>query len=49
MAADQLAKSASSTESDDSIETITQSSLQAIEVNPINNETSWMTPIVSYL
>jgi hypothetical protein len=48
--ADQLAKSASSTELDDKIEIVTQSSLQtAIEVNPINIETSWMTPIISYL
>jgi hypothetical protein len=49
MAADQLAKSASSIESDDNIKIVRQSSLQAIEVNPINKETSWMTPIISYL
>jgi hypothetical protein len=49
MAADQLAKSASSIELDDKIEIVKQSSIQAIEVNPINIETSWMTPIISYL
>ena len=48
-AADQLAKLASSSELDDKIEIVRQSSLQTTEVNPINIETSWMTPIISYL
>ena len=48
-AVDQLAKSASLGESDDTMEIVRQSSIQAIEVNPINAETSWMTPIISYL
>jgi hypothetical protein len=49
MATNQLAKSALSIELDDKIEIVKQSSIQAIEVNPINTETSWMTPIISYL
>uniref|UniRef100_A0A2N9GIS8 Integrase catalytic domain-containing protein n=1 Tax=Fagus sylvatica TaxID=28930 RepID=A0A2N9GIS8_FAGSY len=48
-AADQLAKSASSDEPNDEVEIVRHSSLQATEVNPIETETSWMTPIISYL
>ena len=47
--ADQLAKSASSSTSDDQIKIVKQSSLQATEVNPVHTEISWMTPIISYL
>jgi hypothetical protein len=47
--ADQLAKSASSSTVDDKIKVVRQSSLQAIEINPVHTEVSWMTPIVSYL
>jgi ribonuclease HI len=47
--ADQLAKSASSDASNDETGVVKQSSIQTIEVNPINVETSWMTPIISYL
>ena len=45
-ATDQLAKTASS---DDEIEIVRRSSIQTIEINPIDVETSWMTPIISYL
>uniref|UniRef100_A0A2N9J642 Uncharacterized protein n=1 Tax=Fagus sylvatica TaxID=28930 RepID=A0A2N9J642_FAGSY len=48
-AADQLAKSASSDEPNDEVEVVRHSSLQATEVNPIETETCWMTPIISYL
>ena len=48
-AADQLAKSASSNEPNDELEVIQQSSIQAIEVNSIETEICWMTPITSYL
>ena len=48
-AADQLAKSASSNEPNDELEVIQQSSIQAIEVNPIETETWWMTPTTPYL
>ena len=34
---------------DDKIKIVQQSSLQATEMNPVHTETSWMTPIVSYL
>jgi ribonuclease HI len=44
--ADQLAKSASSSMSDDKIKIVKQSSLQATEVNPVHAEISWMTPII---
>uniref|UniRef100_A0A2N9G2A0 Reverse transcriptase domain-containing protein n=1 Tax=Fagus sylvatica TaxID=28930 RepID=A0A2N9G2A0_FAGSY len=47
--ADQLAKHASSSASDDKIEIVQQSSLQVTEMNPVHTETSWMTPIISYL
>ena len=47
--ADQLAKSASSSISDDQVKIVKQSSLQTTEVNPIHTEISWMTPIISYL
>jgi hypothetical protein len=47
--ADQLAKSASSSTADDQIKVVQKSSLQAIEMNPVHIETSWMTPIISYL
>jgi hypothetical protein len=47
--ADQLAKSASSSTADDQIKVVQQSSLQATEMNPVHVETSWMTPIISYL
>ena len=47
--ADQLAKTASLIELDNKIKIVKQSSLQMIKVNPINIETSWMTPIISYL
>jgi ribonuclease HI len=47
--ADQLAKSASSSTADDKIKVVNQSSLQATEMNPVHAETSWMTPIISYL
>uniref|UniRef100_A0A2N9F1K7 Uncharacterized protein n=1 Tax=Fagus sylvatica TaxID=28930 RepID=A0A2N9F1K7_FAGSY len=47
--ADQLAKSASSSIADDQIKVVQQSSLQATEMNPVHVETSWMTPIISYL
>jgi ribonuclease HI len=47
--ADQLAKSASSSTADDKIKIVQQSSLQAIEMNLVHTEVSWMTPIVSYL
>uniref|UniRef100_A0A2N9HRX3 Uncharacterized protein n=1 Tax=Fagus sylvatica TaxID=28930 RepID=A0A2N9HRX3_FAGSY len=47
--ADQLAKSASSSTSDDKIKVVQQSSLQTTEMNPVHAETSWMTPIISYL
>uniref|UniRef100_A0A2N9H0S8 Integrase catalytic domain-containing protein n=1 Tax=Fagus sylvatica TaxID=28930 RepID=A0A2N9H0S8_FAGSY len=47
--ADQLAKSASSSTVDDQIKVVQQSSLQATEMNPVHVETSWMTPIISYL
>ena len=47
--ADQLAKSASSSTTDDKIKVVHQSSLQATEMNPVHTETSWMTPIISYL
>ena len=47
--ADQLAKSASSSTSDDKIKVVQQSSLQAMEMNLVHAETSWMTPIISYL
>ena len=48
-AADQLAKSASSNEPNDEVEVVRHSSLQTIEVNPIETENCWMTPIISYL
>ena len=48
-AADQLAKSTSSNEPNDELEVIQQSSIQAIEVNSIETEICWMTPITSYL
>jgi ribonuclease HI len=47
--ADQLARSASLSISDDNIKIIKQSSLQATEVNPVHTEISWMTPIILYL
>jgi ribonuclease HI len=47
--ADQLARSALSNEPNDELEVVQQSSIQAIEVNPIEAETCWMTPIISYL
>ena len=47
--ADQLAKSASSSTADDKIKVVQQSSLQTPEINPVHTETSWMTPIISYL
>uniref|UniRef100_A0A2N9GR51 Uncharacterized protein n=1 Tax=Fagus sylvatica TaxID=28930 RepID=A0A2N9GR51_FAGSY len=37
------------TRSDDQIKVVQQSSLQATEMNPVHVETSWMTPIISYL
>jgi hypothetical protein len=46
---DQLAKSASADTSKDETKAVNQSSIQTIEVNPNNIETSWMTPIISYL
>uniref|UniRef100_A0A2N9IZQ4 RNase H type-1 domain-containing protein n=1 Tax=Fagus sylvatica TaxID=28930 RepID=A0A2N9IZQ4_FAGSY len=46
---DQLAKHASSSTSDDKIKIVQQSSPQATEMNPVHTETSWMTPIISYL
>ncbi len=48
-AADQLARSASSNESNDEVEVVRHSSLQTIEVNPIETKNCWMTPIISYL
>ena len=48
-AADQLAKSALSIILNDDIRIIRQSSLQTAKVNPVHTETSWMTPIISYL
>jgi hypothetical protein len=48
-AADQLAKSASSAILNDDIRIIRRSSLQTAKVNPVHTETSWMTPIISYL
>jgi hypothetical protein len=47
--ADQLAKLASLNEPNDELEVIQQPSIQAIEVNPIEIETCWMTPTASYL
>jgi ribonuclease HI len=47
--ADQLVKSASSSTADDKIKIVQQSSLQTTEMNPVHTETSWMTPIISYL
>ena len=49
IATDQLAKSASIDASNDVTEVVKQLSIQTIEVDPINIETSWMTPIISYL
>jgi hypothetical protein len=46
---DQLARSASSNEPNDELEVVQHSSLQAIEINPVETETCWMTPITSYL
>uniref|UniRef100_A0A2N9EVJ5 Uncharacterized protein n=1 Tax=Fagus sylvatica TaxID=28930 RepID=A0A2N9EVJ5_FAGSY len=34
---------------DDKIKVVQQSSLQTTEMNPVHTETSWMTPIISYL
>jgi hypothetical protein len=48
-AVDQLARSTSLDESNNKTEIVRQSSIQAIELNPIDVETSWMTPIISYL
>ena len=48
-ATDQIAKSASADTSKDETKVVKQSSIQTIEVDPINIETSWMTPIISYL
>ena len=48
-AADQLARSTSSNEPNDELEVIRHSSLQTIEENPIETETCWTTPIISYL
>ena len=47
--ADQLAKSASSSTTDEKIKIVQQSSLQATEMNPVHTEISWMTPIISYI
>ena len=49
VAADQLARSALSNESNDELEVVQHSSLQAIEINPVETETCWMIPITSYL
>jgi ribonuclease HI len=48
-AADQLARSVSSSEPNEELEVVRHSSLQTIEVNPVETKTSWMTPIISYL
>ena len=48
-ATDQLAKSASSDASNNETKVVKQSSIQTIEVNAINVETSWMKPIISFL
>jgi hypothetical protein len=47
--ADQLARLALLSEPNGELEVVTQSSIQTIEVNPVDTETSWMTPITSYL
>ena len=47
--ANQLAKSALSNESNDKTEVARQSSIQIIEENTIDVETSWITPITFYL
>ena len=47
-AADQLVRSASSNEPNEELEVVQHSSLQSIEVNPVETETCWMTPIISY-
>ncbi len=47
--ADQLARSASADEPNNEFEVIQQSSIQKIEVNLVDTETSWMMPITSYL
>ena len=49
IATNQLAKSASTDASNDETEVVKQLSIQTIEVNLINIETSWMTQIISYL
>uniref|UniRef100_A0A2N9GTT5 Reverse transcriptase domain-containing protein n=1 Tax=Fagus sylvatica TaxID=28930 RepID=A0A2N9GTT5_FAGSY len=49
MQPNQLAKSASSSTADDKIKVVQRSSLQTTEMNPVHIETSWMTPIISYL
>uniref|UniRef100_A0A2N9ERH4 Uncharacterized protein n=1 Tax=Fagus sylvatica TaxID=28930 RepID=A0A2N9ERH4_FAGSY len=48
-AADQLARSVSSSKPNEELEVVRHSSLQTIEVNPVETKTSWMTPIISYL
>ena len=48
-ATNQLAKSASSAILNNDIIIVRQSSLKTTEVNLVHTETSWMTPIISYL
>ena len=49
VAANQLARLASSDEPNEKFKVVQQSSIQTMEVNPIETETCWMTPIISYL
>ncbi len=48
-AADQLARSTTSNEPNAELEVVQRSSIRAMEVNLVETETCWMTPITSYL